>query len=122
MIAWQFLRFLVVGAVNTLFGYAVFAGLILAGVPPMPALVATYIVGVLFNFFTTRRFVFAAPGHGAALARFVVAYVVIYFFNLALYTVFDHAGLSPLVAQALCVPVVAVFSFLLFKFQVFRDR
>ncbi|HET9651933.1 MAG TPA: GtrA family protein, partial [Usitatibacter sp.] len=70
MIAWQFVRFLIVGGVNTLFGYAVFAGLVLAGMPPMPALVLTYVVGVLFNFFTTRRFVFAASGRGAALLRF----------------------------------------------------
>ena len=122
MIAWQFLRFLVVGALNTLFGYAVFAGQVLAGVDPMPALVVTYVVGVLFNFYTTRRFVFAARGRFATLVKFVLAYVLIYFFNLGLYAVFERADLSPLVAQALCVPVVAVFSFLLFKFQVFRER
>jgi putative flippase GtrA len=122
VIAGQFIRFLVVGGVNTLFGYAVFATLVLAGMPPMPALVITYVVGVLFNFFTTRRFVFSARGHPAALLRFVVAYVVIYFFNLGLYSLVERAGATPLVAQALCVPVVAVFSFLLFKFQVFRDR
>jgi hypothetical protein len=46
---------------------------------------------------------------------------VIYFFNLGLYKLFEMAGAVPLVAQALCLPVVAVFSFLLFKFQVFRD-
>ena len=122
MIGWQFVRFLIVGGLNTLFGYAVFAGLVLAGVRPGPALVVTYVVGVVFNFFTTRRFVFAARGGGAAFARFVAAYVVIYFFNAALYFLLERVVGSPLVAQALCVPVVAVFSFLLFRFQVFRDR
>jgi putative flippase GtrA len=116
----QFLRFLVVGALNTLFGYSVFAGLVLAGVPPVPALVLTYVVGVLFNFMTTRRFVFRRSPR-ASLLRFIGAYVVIYFFNLGLYKLFEMAGAVPLVAQALCLPVVAVFSFLLFKFQVFRD-
>jgi putative flippase GtrA len=122
MIRWQFVRFLFVGALNTLFGYAVFAGLVLAGLPPMPALVLTYVVGVLFNFYTTRRFVFAARGDAAALLRFIAAYVLIYFFNLVLYTLIERGVGKPLLAQALCVPVVAVFSFLLFKFQVFRDR
>jgi putative flippase GtrA len=116
----QFLRFLVVGAINTLFGYSVFAGLVLAGMPPVPALVLTYVVGVLFNFFTTRRFVFSRAAR-ASLLRFIGAYVVIYFFNLGLFKAFEAAGTSPLVAQALCLPVVAVFSFFLFKFQVFRD-
>jgi putative flippase GtrA len=116
----QFLRFLVVGAINTLFGYSVFAGLVLAGMPPVPALVLTYVVGVLFNFFTTRRFVFSRAPR-ASLLRFIGAYVVIYFFNLGLFKAFEMAGAPPLVAQALCLPVVAVFSFFLFKFQVFRD-
>jgi putative flippase GtrA len=117
----QFLRFLAVGVLNTAFGYGVFAALVLLGMAPMPALVLTYIVGVMFNFTTTRRFVFAQSPH-ASFARFAAAYVVIYFFNAGLYELVSMAGAGPLATQALCVPVVAVFSFLLFKFQVFRDR
>jgi putative flippase GtrA len=118
----QFARFLFVGAVNTLFGYAVFAGLVLAGMAPMPALVITYVVGVIFNFFTTRRFVFAAPAAAGAFWRFVAAYLVIYAFNVALYQLVAATGASALVTQAVCLPVVAVFSFLLFKLHVFRER
>lgn len=117
----QFLRFLAVGALNALFGYGVFAGLVLAGTPGQLALVVTYIVGVAFNFFTTRRFVFSGSAKGVLL-RFISAYVLIYFFNLALYKLAEAAGLGPLLAQALCLPVVAVLSFLLFRFKVFRDR
>ena len=115
----QFVRFLFVGALNTLFGYAVFAGLILAGLSSTPALVITYVVGVLFNFVTTGRLVFGK--NRGSLARFIGAYVVIYFFNLGLLKLAESAGAGPLLAQALCLPVVAVFSFLLFKFQVFRE-
>jgi putative flippase GtrA len=116
----QFAKFLVVGALNTLFGYSVFAGLVLAGLAPVPALVLTYVVGVMFNFMTTQRFVFSRSPR-ASFLRFVGAYVVIYFFNLAIFKLVEAAGAGPLLAQALCLPVVAVFSFLLFKFQVFRD-
>lgn len=116
----QFAKFLVVGALNTLFGYGVFAGLVLAGTAPGPALILTYVVGVLFNFVTTRRLVFGSTER-ASLARFIAAYVVIYFFNLGIFKLAESAGAGPLLAQALCLPVVAVFSFLLFKFQVFRD-
>lgn len=118
----QFLRFLAVGMLNTLFGYAIFAGLVLAGLAPMPALVLAYLAGVPFNYFTTGRFVFGgAPRSRAAFARFVVAYVVIYGFNAVLYRVAEMAVAGPLLAQALCIPAVAVFSFLLFKLHVFRD-
>jgi putative flippase GtrA len=116
----QFLKFLLIGGVNTVFGYAVFAGLILAGVPPVPALVATYVVGVCFNFWTTRKFVFGQKGF-SALGRFVAAYVVIYFFNLAVFKGWEVAGAGPLWGQALSIPIVAVFSFLLFKLHVFKD-
>ena len=117
----QFVKFLVVGAVNTVFGYGVFAGLVLAGAPAMPALIATYIMGVFFNFMTTRRFVFERAV-GSALLRFVVAYVVIYILNLVLYRLLATAGANPLESQALCLPVVAVFSFFLFKLHVFKDK
>ena len=114
----QFGRFLAVGLLNTLFGYVVFAVLILAGVPPMPALVLTYVVGVTFNYFTTGRLVFR--GRQGAFLRFVAAYVVIYLVNLALYRLAEELGAAPLLAQALCLPPVAVFSFLLFRLHVFR--
>lgn len=116
----QFLRFLVVGAVNTVFGYSVFAALVLFGMDPMPALVLTYVIGALFNFFTTRRFVFQHPG-GDAFLRFVAAYVVIYLFNAGLFKLVVAAGAAPLMAQALCLPMVAIFSFFLFKLHVFKD-
>jgi putative flippase GtrA len=115
----QFLKFLVVGAVNTVFGYSVFALLVISGVTPMPALVLTYVVGVLFNFMTTRRYVFDRASK-SSFPRFVAAYVVIWLFNAVLYELVAAVLASPLVAQALCVPVVAVFSFFLFKWQVFR--
>lgn len=116
----QFVKFLAVGALNTLFGYCVFAGLILAGLDPMPALVLTYVVGVLFNYVTFGRLVFHHRS-ARAFVRFIGAYVVTYFFNLALFHGATGLGAGPLLAQALCVPVVALFSFLLFKLHVFRQ-
>lgn len=117
----QFARFLVVGAVNTAFGYGVFAGLVLLGVGATIALIAAYVVGVPFNFLTTGRFVFK-PSGARAFARFVAAYGLVYLFNLGLFELLRLAGAGPLVAQALCLPPVAVFSFLLFKLHVFRER
>lgn len=114
----QFIRFLFVGALNTLIGYGIFAGLVLLGVAAVPALIATYVVGTLVNFFTTGRLVFN-ESRLSSLARFILAYVVIYFFNLGLFKLVAEAFPHPLVTQALCLPVVAVFSFLLFKLFVF---
>ncbi len=117
----QFFRFLVVGAVNTMFGYSVFAMLILIGNTPTLALILTYVIGVVFNFSTTRRFVFNHSKR-ASLLRFIIAYMVIYIFNIGLYSLIELVGTPPLVTQAFCLPVIAIFSFLLFKFQVFRNQ
>ena len=86
----------------------------------MLALILTYVIGVVFNYFTTRRFVFNQSKR-TSLLRFVIAYIVIYIFNISLYRLIEIVGASPLVTQALCLPVIAIFSFLLFKFQVFRN-
>lgn len=116
----QFARFIAVGLLNTGFGYLVFSVSVLAGVPPMPSLVLTYLVGVPFNFMTTGMLVFDDRGH-ALFWRFVVAYGVIYVFNVASYRLLvAEVGAGPMVAQAICLPAVAVFAFILFKVHVFR--
>jgi len=117
----QFVRFLVVGAVNTAFGYGVFAITVLAGALPLVALVVTYIIGVIFNYFTTGKFVFKRGGGAAAFVRFVSAYVLIYAFNVGMYKLINILVANPLLVQAMCVPIVATFSFVLFKFHVFKD-
>jgi putative flippase GtrA len=119
--ALQFARFLVVGALNTLASYGVFAGLVLAGVTPMAALVVAYVLGIVFNFFTTGRYVFN-DRRWTPFLRFVAAYGVIYLFNVGLFHAVAALGTSPLVTQALCVPVVAMLSFAIFRFAVFARR
>jgi hypothetical protein len=52
----------------------------------------------------------------------VLAYVVIWLFNAALLALAGRLGAGALLAQALCLPVVAVFSFLLFKLHVFKPH
>ena len=115
----QFAKFLVVGALNTAFGYGVFALLIVAGLPPMPSLVITYVVGGIFNFVTTGRLVFG-HGHPSALLRFLAVYVIVFLANAGLYEVLSASGMGPLLAQAICVPIMAVLAFVLFKFHVFN--
>jgi putative flippase GtrA len=117
----QFAKFLAVGVLNTAFGYGVFALLIFAGVRPMPSLAITYVVGVTFNFVTTGQFVFD-HFHRSALLRFIAAYVVVFLINAALYEILSASGVTPLVAQAICLPIMAILAFFLFKFHVFNPH
>ncbi|NCQ92050.1 MAG: hypothetical protein GPI94_15420 [Microcystis aeruginosa LG13-03] len=54
----RFVRFLLVGVLNTIFGYSLFAVLILIGLNYKYAVLIGTIQGVLFNFQTTGRLVF----------------------------------------------------------------
>src|SRR6516162_3637567 len=55
----QFIRFVLVGCLNTTVGYGLFAACILLGLPSALALLIATIIGVLFNYFSTGRLVFA---------------------------------------------------------------
>ena len=110
----RFLRFLLVGGLNTAFGYAVYAVLVLAGLSPQPALALAFCVGVIWNFFTHARLVFGARGV-RRLPAYVAVYVGIYAANAFLLGRVIALGIHPLVAQAGLALVMAVLSYGLIK-------
>lgn len=119
MLDHQFVRFLATGGLNTLFGYAVYLlGLGVRLSPELALLVATC-VGALFNYITTARLVFR---HRALsrLVPFVGVYALVYLINAGAIRLLLSGGLAPALAQAVLVPAMAVLSFGLFRFLVFR--
>lgn len=116
----RFARFLCVGALNTAFGYGVFAALILIGASSGPALAASTTAGVLFNYLTTGRLVFGRRGLGR-LPAFVGVYALIWLVNVAALRSLEGWDMSPLAAQALLTPPMVVFSYLLNKLIVFNS-
>ena len=77
----QFVRFVIVGLVNTGVGLALYAGFVrILGWAPQPALAASFVLGVLWNYFSHARFVFGAKGFGR-LVPYALAYIVIYVLN-----------------------------------------
>ena len=107
-------RFLATGLLNTAFGYGVYAGLVLAGVPYIPALVAATALGIVFNYFSFGRLTFRVPTNAAGLPRFVAVYGVALLFNASLLWAAHNAlGLGPLVAQLACIPPTVLVTYLL---------
>ena len=117
----RFSRFLIVGMINTLFGYGLFAVLVTAGLESALALALATVAGVIFNYFTTGRLVFANSG-AAMLPRFIVAYGISFAVNLAMLKGLEQAGFDTLIAQALCLPPTVLLSFALLRWFVFRDK
>jgi len=70
----RFLRFVVVGGLNTGFGYACYALLLWFGLPLEASLLGATVLGLFFNFLTTGRLVFE-DARGSLLPRFIAAYL-----------------------------------------------
>jgi putative flippase GtrA len=118
----EIFRFGLAGALNTVFGFAIYSAMVLLGVGvPLSLLVAT-VVGVFFNFLTFGGIAFRRLD-ARRLPRFLVAYGFIYVFNLALLEGLRRAtGLGPIVAQLACLVVVAPTAYLLLKSKVFSGE
>lgn len=119
-----FLRFLVVGGINTVFGYGVFALLILLSLHYVIAALLATICGILFNFKTTGTLVFKNRDN-RLIFKFFGVYLITYLLMISLLKVFDLYGVGSLVAGAIIVLPLAVVSFLLmrkFVFKTFSNR
>jgi putative flippase GtrA len=121
MMVAEVIRFGLAGVVNTAFGFGVYSGLVLLGVPVFLSLLVATIAGVFFNFLTFGGFAFRRL-HARRLPRFLVAYGLIYLFNLApLEGLRAATGLGPIPAQLACLVVVAPTAYFVLKAKVFQD-
>ncbi len=114
------LRFGIVGVLNTVFGYGMFALLVLAGMPAGASLVGATVAGVAFNFQTSRRLVFRT-GSNSRWIRFVGIYAVVLIVNWLALRLAREAGLGALAAQALLALPMAALSFVCQKMFVFKS-
>ncbi|MBL8018088.1 MAG: GtrA family protein [Leptospirales bacterium] len=110
--------FLIVGGINTVFGYLVFALLTLTGLHYSLAAFLATVIGVIFNFFTTGRIVFENRSP-ALIFRFFLGYGVYYVLYVISIGLLKHFGLDSLVAAAIALPPLSVVSYLLNKYFVF---
>ena len=127
LVADERVRFLVVGGINTVVGYALFALLqITAGhvIGYLGSLYGSYVLAVTLAFVLHRRFTFRVEGTGNRLVdflRFASVYVVSLAANtLALPLLVELAHLDPLVAQAISVVVTTIVSYFGHKYFSFR--
>lgn len=115
---YKFFRFIVIGFVNTLFGYGIFAFLIFLNIQYNLALLISTILGTLFNFFSIGHIVFN-KNKFSLIIRFIAVYIIIYVINIILLDYLVGKGITPYYSQALCLPFVASLAFLLNKYWVF---
>ena len=107
---YRFLRFLAAGALNTLFGFAIYSAAILLGMPVWAALLVANVAGIGFNFLTTGGYAFRSLLL-SRLPRFAMAYLGLYLLNWGLIHWLQPWVLGAIEAQALLALPLALLSY-----------
>ncbi len=114
----RLVRFYQAAAINTAFGFGVFALMIRLGVNLYVAQVIAQVLGVTFNYFTYSRHVFR--DRTASKWSYVLTYGVNYLVNLALLAAFARVIRSPYLAGLAATIVASLINFLMLRSLVFR--
>lgn len=115
----QIANFILVGVVNTLFGYSVYAVFIYLGLNYILAVLMATIFGVLFNFKTIGKFVFDSS-HDGLIGRFVFVYAIVFIINIITIKILKEFGLNDYISGLLAIVPASVASFILNKYFVFE--
>jgi putative flippase GtrA len=115
----QVFRFVLVGLVNTLVGYSLYALFIYIGFGYGYALGMATILGILFNFHSIGKWVFGSNSY-SLIIKFIIVYAVVFGLNLLLIECLIRLGFSAYVAGAGAIVPSAVISFILNKYFVFK--
>jgi len=94
----EFVRFLLVGATNTLFSYLVYL-LLLNFMPYLVAYTLSYCAGIVLSYFLNVYFVFRKTVSLSSFLKFPVVYVIQYSLGALILWLLVGAGLSPNLAM-----------------------
>jgi putative flippase GtrA len=111
-------RYYGVGALNTGFGYSLFALLVFVGLNLYVAQILAHFTGVAFNYFTYSRHVFHESSQRRPRA-FVASYVFNYFIGLALLASAHHFVRSPYIAGFIAMLIGTAINFFILRRFVF---
>lgn len=115
----QFFTFILVGMINTIFGYSIFTLFIYLHFHYSIAMLVATCLGILFNFQTTGVIVFKNQNKKLIL-QFIAVYATMYFLSLTLLNIIRWMGISNLyISGAIVTCITPLISFTLNKFYVF---
>lgn len=119
MLGHRFVRFVLIGGLNTGFSYGLYVLLVWAGMHFVAANLLSTVAGILFSFLTQGRFVFGNTD-ASLFTRFVPAWLLLWLLNIGLIAAWVRWGLDPYTAGALAlVPTIAA-SYFVQKHFVFK--
>lgn len=118
----QLIRFLIIGGINTVFGYSLYALCIFIGFHYTLAVLTSTIIGTCFSFKTLGTLVFDNPDNWL-IFKFVGVYTFCYFLNIGILRLLTQFVCQNLYVDGLISAfLVALISFSLNKWVVFKKR
>jgi len=115
-------RFLKNGLFNTAMGYGIYSGLLVIDVTYFYAAPTSFVLGTLFAYLTSSRFVFKKKLSHKTLIRFFICYGFLMLLNLTLVSLLVAISLNAYVAGFLAIICHAVLGFLVLNNWVFRTN
>jgi putative flippase GtrA len=106
----RILRFLAAGVLNTGFGFASYAGVVLVGAPLWLAVGVSIALAFVFNFFSYGGLVFGSTP-GRRLPRFLMFYIALGGMNFVSLQLMGLLGFGSFVAPAVLLPILAVVTY-----------
>lgn len=114
-----FVRYVVVGVLNTLVGYLLYVLFLFIGFEYRLANLFALIVGVAFSFKTQGKLVFRNSDN-RLIFRYLACWTLIYFSNIYVIGRIIAFGFSEYAAGALATPINVLLSFAIQKYLIFR--
>ncbi len=115
----RFLRFLLVGGLNTAVNYGIYALLLFAGLGHLAAITISFGIGLVISFRAHARFVFDGGGY-PAFAIYVGSWLLLYALNATILDLLVRQGMDEYLAGAILVPPFALLAFFVLRHVVFR--
>lgn len=118
----QFIKFLFVGMLNTIFGYTIYAFFVFIGFGYILAPLFSTIAGIIFNFKTTGIIVFNSKKN-SLFFKFFFVYVLSYILSVIFLKLFIICGVSNLYISGFIVTILmAFFNYTMNKHFVFNKK
>jgi putative flippase GtrA len=118
----QFVRYLLVGGLNTAISAVIIFIVQAAGARPVAANIVGYALGVALSFALNSRFTFRTAATRRSAMRFLIVVLVSYLANLATMLSVLRLTHAPYVAQLCGIPVYVIVGFIGNKFWAMRER
>ena len=116
----MFYRFILSGLLNTVFGYFMFAAVLFYSKDSQLSLNVSYFLGSIFNYISYRFITFKSGSYLIFLRFFITYFVLLLANKILLYQLKNLANLNDYLLQIICLPIMVVLSWYVFRRFVFK--